>query len=97
MAPFSFAIKNTGNATAYASIDNTKDTVGPHPWANITSVVYDPPKPPVADWLYAGETWTVTIAPVAGVQCGGTVYHIYVYINNAQGTSRTLTFTDTIQ
>jgi hypothetical protein len=96
--PFTFAIKNTGNATAYVSVDNSKDRVGVQPWAG-WSVTYDPPNPPVTTWLYAGGTWTVAISPQAGVQCGA-AYHTYLYINNTQGTSvttTTMTFTDTFQ
>jgi hypothetical protein len=92
---FTFAIQNTGNATAYPSIDTSKDNIGINPWADVPSVTPDPPNPAVSTWLFAGETWTVTVAPRAGVHCDGTVYHVYVYINNAQGTSETMTFTDT--
>jgi hypothetical protein len=95
-APFTFAIKNTGNAKAYPYIF-IKDTVGPNPWANIASLTYDPPNLPDTHWLYPGETWTVTVAPVAGVQCGGSAYHVFLGVDNAQGTSQTMTFTDTIQ
>ncbi|HEX9413180.1 MAG TPA: hypothetical protein VF916_06730, partial [Ktedonobacterales bacterium] len=94
---FTFAIQNTGNATAYPSIDTSKDNIGINPWADIPSVTLDPPNPAVSTWLYPGETWTVTVAPRAGVHCDGTVYHVYVYINNAQGTSETMTFTDTFR
>jgi hypothetical protein len=91
--PFTFAITNTGNYFAVPTIDNTKDTVGIKPWAN-GQVVADPQEP-VSSWLYPGETWTVTISPIAGVLCNGTVYHIYVNIHNADGTNKTITITDT--
>jgi hypothetical protein len=94
-APFIFALKNTGNGTAYLSIDNTKENIGINPWASV-AVTYNPSNLPVPTWLYAGETWTVTIAPSHLVQCGMS-YHIYVYINNTQGDSSTMTFTDTFQ
>lgn len=93
-APFTFAIKNTGSATAYPSVDTLKDKIGGSPWADISSII-DDPQEPVASWLYAGETWTVTVAPRAGVLCGGTAYHVYIYINNADGSSVTMTITDT--
>ncbi len=51
---FTFAIQNTGNGTAYPSIDIFKDMIGLNYWATIQSVVYDPPNPPVQTWLYAG-------------------------------------------
>jgi hypothetical protein len=91
--PFTFAIKNMGNGIAYPSVDNSKDAIGANPWADF-SITYDPPNPAVTTWLYPNETWTVTIAPSSKVQCGGT-YHIYAYINNTQGVSSTMTFTDT--
>ncbi|HEU5348442.1 MAG TPA: hypothetical protein VFU63_07495 [Ktedonobacterales bacterium] len=53
------------------------------------------PQWPDTHWLYPGETWTLTVVPRADVRCDGTIYHLYVYINNAQGTSSTITFTDT--
>jgi hypothetical protein len=92
-APFTFAIKNIGNAIAVPVVDNTKETIGINPWA--TGQITADPQEPVSSWLYAGQTWTVTITPRVGVSCGGAVYHIYVDINNTQGTSQTLTFTVT--
>jgi hypothetical protein len=92
-APFTFAIQNTGNAIAYPSID-IKDNVGPNYWAN-SSVVLNPPNPPVQTWLYPGETWTITVSPRAGVQCNGTVYHVYININDQRAPSVTMTLTDT--
>lgn len=96
-APFTFAIKNTGTAIGYTSIDTTKDWVGGHYWADISSVTFDPPDPAVTTWLYPGETWTVTIAPHAGVLCDGTVYHVYIYINDSRAPSATMTITDTFK
>ena len=92
-SPFTFAIKNTGNGTAYPSIGFGNDYIKLTPWASL-SVTYNPSNPPVSTWLFAGETWTVTVTPVSIVKCGQ-VYHIYVYINNTQGESSTMTFTDT--
>ncbi len=87
---YTFAIKNTGDGMAYPSVDNTKDTIGPKDWADIQ--IDREPVEPVTSWLYPGETMTVTISPHAGVHCDGTVYHIYVYINDTQGARSTMTF-----
>jgi hypothetical protein len=93
-ASFTVAIQNTGNGIAYPSVDTTKDFVGPKYWAN-TSMVEDPSNEPVSTWLYPGETWTITVSPIAGVLCDGTIYHVYIYINNSGGPSDTMTITDT--
>lgn len=93
--PFTFAIQNTGNAFAVPSI-YFRDTIGPNYWAD-DSVTFNPPNPAVSTWLYAGETWTITVSPHAGVLCNGTVYHVYIDIHNAQGTMTTMTITDTFQ
>lgn len=93
-APITFAVQNTGDAIAYSTVDNTKDTIGPKYWANLP-IDYNPPNPPVGDWMYPGETWTVTVSPLAGVLCNGTVYHIYLYINDQRKPSQTMTFTYT--
>ena len=92
-APFIFAIKNTGNAKAYPSIDVFKERIGADGWAAY-SATSDRQNADL-HWLYAGETWTVTVAPRAGVLCGGTIYHVYIYITNADGSNVTMTMTDT--
>jgi hypothetical protein len=89
-AQFTFAIKNIGNYTAYPYVDVYQDYVGAATWASISSIVEDPPNA-VSTWIYSGQTWTVTVQPHAGVQCGGAVYHVYIRINNAQGTSDLIT------
>lgn len=94
-APFTFAIKNTGNYKAYPSIDVFSDRIGLKYWASISSVKISPQEPD-DHWLYAGETWTVTIAPTSYDQCGAT-YHVYIDTSNAQGTDQTITISDTIQ
>ena len=94
-APFTFAFKNTGNYKAYSVVDYFKDTIGLHNWANVSSIKINPQEPDT-HWLYAGETWTVTIAPTSYDQCGAT-YHIYIETSTAQGTDQTITITDTIQ
>ncbi len=93
-APFTFAIKNTGNYQAYPYIDTTKETVGATPWADVSSTTSDSPKADM-HWLYPGETWTITVAPIAGVLCGGTTYHASLYADTAQGTTQSWTFTIT--
>lgn len=94
-APFTFAFKNTGNYKAYSVVDYFKDTIGLHNWATVSSIKISPQEPDT-HWLYAGETWTVTIAPTIYDQCGAT-YHVYIEITNAQGTEPTITITDTIK
>ena len=94
-APFTFAFKNTGNYKAYSVVDYFKDTIGIHYWATVSSITISPQEPDT-HWLYAGETWTVTIAPTSYDQCGAT-YHIYIETSTAQGTNQTITITDTIQ
>lgn len=93
-APFTFAIKNTGNYKNSPSVDNTKDEIGLHLWADVTSFTIDPQEPDT-HWLYPGETWTFTLAPSPYVRCDGTVYHIYVFVSNIQGTTQAITITDT--
>jgi hypothetical protein len=92
-APFTIAITNTGNSPAGpAPYEN--QTIGPtKPWAN-TSVSVNPPGA-VPTLIYPGQVWTYTISPQVGVSCTGTPYYFYIDINNAQGTSSTLTFTYT--
>lgn len=94
-APFTFAFKNTGNFKAYSVVDYFKDTIGLHNWATVSSIKISPQEPDT-HWLYAGETWTVTIAPTSYDQCGAT-YHIYIETSTAQGTNQTITITDTIK
>jgi hypothetical protein len=92
--PFVIAFKNSGNATAYpTNLDTFQDHVGGAPWALITNEAMNPPNPPGqnAGWLFAGQTWTLTVQPHAGVLCTGTVYHVYLHFNLAQGTSQTIT------
>jgi len=91
---FTFAIKNIGNGIAYPSMKPLNELVGFNSWATV-QVVQDPPDEPVSSWLYPGETMTVTISPVAGVRCNGTVYHVYLEILDTQGKSTMMTFTDT--
>ncbi len=92
-APYTFAIKNTGNyfAVPYAVVPETG--LGGRYWTD-TQYVEDPQEP-VSTWLYPGETWTFTISPTAGLNCGGASYSFELQINNAQGTSTSMTFTDT--
>jgi len=94
-APFTFAFKNTGNYKAYSVVDYFKDRIGLHDWATVSSITISPQEPDT-HWLYAGETWTVTIAPTTYDQCGAT-YHIYIETSTAQGTDQTITISDTIK
>lgn len=92
-APYTFAIKNTGNYFAYPYTVVPETGPGGRYWTN-TVYAEDPPEP-ISTWLYPGETWTFTISPVAGLNCGGAVYSFDLRITNAQGTEITMTFTDT--
>ena len=94
--PFTFAIKNTGNFKAYPYFDTSKDTVSASMWATIPSITADP-NAPDTHWLYPDETWIVTVVPRAGVLCDGTGYRVFIYSNNAQGTTQTMILTDTFQ
>ncbi len=93
--PFTFAIKNIGNGTAYPYLVFTTDS-GQYNWATVQSTTYDPPNPAVTTWLYAGETWTVTIAPSNQVQCGVN-YHVDVDINNTTSAPTTIVINDIFQ
>lgn len=93
-APYTFAITNTGNYPAVFMGIVAFDTVGSTPWATL-QVVLDPTEPR-SDWLYPGQTSTVTVSPVVGVSCGGTVYHIRVYSTDPDGTQETMILSDTI-
>lgn len=92
-APFTFAIKNTGNYFAVPYVVVPETGPGLHYWTD-TQYVADLQEP-VSTWLYPGETWTFTISPVAGLSCGGASYTFELQVNNAQGTTTSMTFTDT--
>jgi hypothetical protein len=91
--PYTFAIKNTGNYFAVPYVVVPETGLGGRYWAD-TQYVEDPQEP-VSTWLYPGETWTFTISPTAGLHCGGATYTFELRVNNAQGTSTSMTFTDT--
>lgn len=91
--PFTFVIKNTGNYFAVPYVVVPETGVGGRYWAD-TQYAEDPQEP-VSTWLYPGETWTFTISPTAGLNCGGATYTFELQVNNAQGTSTSMTFTDT--
>jgi hypothetical protein len=93
---FVVAFKNSGNATAYPFWDVTKEQAGAgFGWADTPSIVEDPPNEPVSTWLYAGETWTVTVQPHKYVLCDGTIYHFYLGFNLAQMTQQANTISVT--
>lgn len=92
-ASFTFAIKNTGNYVAVFLGIVPFDTVGSNQWATFQSE-FDPIESR-GDWIYPGQTLTVTISPVVGVSCDGTVYRTKVYSTNPAGTVDTITLTDT--
>lgn len=98
-APFTFAIKNTGNGNAYPYLYITdKVYTGTKDWAAVTNVVDDPPNPQVTDWLYPGETWTVTVTPQPGETCDGTTpYRVFIGVNNSGGPATTITLTYTFK
>ncbi len=98
-APFTFAIKNTGNYPATFLGVVPFDTVGSQQWATFQGV-FNPTKPR-EDYLYPGQIFTITVSPVAGVSCGGTAYHTRVYYTLPDKTpedpQETMIFTDTFQ
>ena len=63
------------------------DTIGGNSWATIQSV-FDTVEPR-PDWLYPGQTLTVTVSPVAGVSCDGTAYRVRVDYTDPNGTQAT--------
>lgn len=85
--PFTFAIKNTGNFRA------TNAAVIVPTWATL-HVSYDPVEP--MNWIYAGQTWTITVSPNVGISCGGAVYQVKVVFTNTDGTEGTITVSDMI-
>jgi hypothetical protein len=91
--PFTFAIKNTGNYKAYPYVVVPETGPGGNYWADVQYVA--DPQAPDSHWLYPGETWTFTASPVAGLSCGGASYSFELRVNNAQGTTSSMTFTDT--
>lgn len=97
-APFTFAIMNIGTAIGWTNI-SIKDRISEtnlNLWANVASASYNPPQnPAITTGLTPNETETVTIAPLAGVLCDGTVYHMYLQINDQRMPSQTMTFTYT--
>lgn len=90
---FTFAIKNTGNYFAVPYVVIPQTAPGGRYWTNIQYVA--DLQESVSTWLYPGETWTYTVSPVSGLNCGGASYSFDLQINNAQGTTSSMTFTDT--
>lgn len=91
--PYTFAIENTGNYPAIFLWIVPIDGVGNTQWADLQFV--DNPTEPRSDWLYPGQTLTITVSPVAGVSCGGTAYRIRVASTDPDGTQVTMIQTDT--
>lgn len=91
-APFTFAVKNIGNSKASATVYTTQ-YVGSHDWANTT--ISRSPQGSDPALIYPGQTWTVTVSPLAGVSCDGTAYVTWMQINNAQGTVDYIGINDT--
>jgi hypothetical protein len=96
-APFTFAIENIGTAYGWTDV-YTKDDISPtnlNLWANMSTSFNPPQNPAITTALTPNETETVTISPLVGVLCNGTVYHVYVGINDQREPSQTMTFTYT--
>lgn len=97
-APFTFAVMNTGTAIGWTNM-SIKDRISEtnlNLWATVVSASFDPPQnPAITTGLTPNETETVTIAPLAGVLCDGTVYHMYLQISDQRMPSQTMTFTYT--
>lgn len=96
-APFTFAIENTGNAIGWTDV-YTKDEISAtnlNLWANVSTSFNPPQNPAITTGLTPNETETVTVFPRAGVLCDGTVYHMYLHINDQREPEQTMTFTYT--
>jgi hypothetical protein len=91
--PYTFTIENIGNYRAVFMWIVPLDGVGNTQWATL-QFDYDPTEPRT-DWLYPGQTLTITVSPVAGVSCGGTVYRVKVDYTDPDGAQEIMIQTDT--
>jgi hypothetical protein len=89
--PFTFAIKNIGNAAAWPSGNGPSQNGPPDPWIKGPDWTVVPPNPQNPTAISPGQTWTYTITPVVGVHCAAT-YHYFEYVNTPQGTKDTFDF-----